>query len=210
MATTLSMRRRNAVAVLIVSMASVVALAVPLPQLVIDKSQASLSDLSSGGYMAVQLHSVVKTSVMDDLKTYCQNYVPIANIAQTSLTATNSCWGWWGYDSANDVKKSGPKMAAVKTMVDQLSGGIGPSSLPPPDGVAVSSATSNSMVITWTSVNGAAGYSVHRNGGKVNALPVTSSTYTDTGLTAGTAIPGPSSLWMQRTAPGNYIVGTCP
>ncbi len=56
MAVTLFMRRRNAVAVLMASMVSVTALAVPLPQLVMDKSQTSLSGLSSGGYMAVQLH----------------------------------------------------------------------------------------------------------------------------------------------------------
>ena len=66
-------------------------------------------------------------------------------------------------------------MTAIKAMVDQLSSGTAPSSLPPPNGVAVSSATSNSMVITWTSVNGAAGYNVYRNGNKINALPVTAS-----------------------------------
>ena len=482
MAMTLFMRRRNAVAVLVASMVTVVALAAPLPQLVIDKTQTSLSGLSSGGYMAVQLHvaysstfkkgagivaggpyycaegsvtnatgrcmthstsipvsnlvsttnswatsglidstsnlngskvylfsgtldSVIKTPVMDDLKTYYQSYVPIANIAykkdlasehamvtddygnncsvkgapyindcnydlageilkhvygplnprnsgtvsgtftefdqtpfvsghgmattgwvytpqactagaacrvhlvlhgckqntadvaqqyvrntgynrwadtnnivvlypQTSLSATNSCWDWWGYDSANYAKKSGPQMVAIKAMVDQLSSGKALSSMPPPNGVAASSATSNSMVITWTSVNGAAGYNIYRNGGKANALPVTSSTYTDTGLTAGTAytwtiksvdaanaesVASPAAqgtttgvaatcftsdnvshvlagrayvLWgfdyaygsnqgmglysafvtttLKRTAPGNYIVGTCP
>jgi hypothetical protein len=193
---------------------------------------------------------------------------------QTSLAATNSCWDWWGYDNANYAKKSGPQMVAIKAMLDQLSSGTVPSNLPPPNGVAASSATSNSMVITWTSVNGAAGYNVYRNGSKANALPVTPSTYTDTGLTAGTAytwtiksvdaanaesIASPAAqgtttgvaatcftsdnvshvfagrayvLWgfdyaygsnqgmglynafvtttLKRTAPGNYIVGTCP
>ena len=38
---------------------------------------------------------------------------------QTSTAATNSCWDWWGYDSANYAKKSGPHMAAIKAMVDQ-------------------------------------------------------------------------------------------
>lgn len=56
MAVTLFMRRRNAVAVLMASMVSITALAVSLPQLLIDKSQTNLSGLSSGGYMAVQLH----------------------------------------------------------------------------------------------------------------------------------------------------------
>lgn len=140
------------------------------------------------------LDSVIKTPVMDDLKTYYQSYMPIANIAykkdlasehamvtedygsncsvkgapyindcnydlageilkhvygplnprntgynrwtdtnnmvvlypQTSLAATNSCWDWWGYDSANYAKKSGPQMAALKAMVDQLTSGTAP------------------------------------------------------------------------------------
>ena len=44
---------------------------------------------------------------------------------QTSTAATNSCWDWWGYDSANYAKKSGPQMAAIKAMVDTLSSGTG-------------------------------------------------------------------------------------
>ena len=41
---------------------------------------------------------------------------------QTSQAATNSCWDWWGYDSSHYVDKTGPQMAAIKTMVDRLSG----------------------------------------------------------------------------------------
>ena len=113
---------------------------------------------------------------------------------QTSTAATNSCWDWWGYDSANYSKKSGPQMAAVKAMVDQVSSGTAPSTLPPPNGVAASGATTSSMVITWTNVNGAAGYNVLRNGNKVNATLVSASTYTDTGL-----LPGTSYTWAVKS-----------
>ena len=41
---------------------------------------------------------------------------------QTSQAAVNSCWDWWGYDNANYAKKSGPQMAAIKAMVDRVSG----------------------------------------------------------------------------------------
>ena len=68
---------------------------------------------------------------------------------QTSVAATNSCWDWWGYDSANYSKKSGPQMAAVKAMVDQMSSGTPPSGLPAPTGVATSGATTSTMVISW-------------------------------------------------------------
>ena len=107
---------------------------------------------------------------------------------QTSTQATNSCWDWWGYDSVNYAKKSGPQMAAIKAMVDQASGGSTPppSALPAPTGVATSGATASSMQIGWNGVTGASSYNVFRGGNKTNALPVTSTSFTDTGLTAAT------------------------
>lgn len=108
---------------------------------------------------------------------------------QTSTQATNSCWDWWGYDSANYAKKSGPQMAAIKAMVDQVSAGGGSppaGALPAPTGVAASSATASSMTISWNAVTGAAGYNVYRNASKTNALPVTATRFSDTGLAAAT------------------------
>lgn len=111
---------------------------------------------------------------------------------QTGTGATNSCWDWWGYDNANYAKKSGPQMAAVKAMVDKVSSGTGggttpPAALPAPTGVTASGATASSMVIAWQAVSGAAGYNVYRNGSKTNALTVSSTSYTDTGLAAATS-----------------------
>ncbi|MFD4757834.1 PHB depolymerase family esterase [Streptomyces sp. NPDC058439] len=57
--------------------------------------------------------------------------------------------------------------------------------LPAPSGLRVTAITANSASLSWNAVPGAASYTVHRNGTKV-ASP-TSTTYTDTGLTAGTA-----------------------
>jgi poly(3-hydroxybutyrate) depolymerase len=117
---------------------------------------------------------------------------------QTSLAATNSCWDWWGYDSANYSKKSGPQMAAIKAMVDQVSSGTPGATLPAPTGVATSGATNTSMNIGWNGVTGAAGYNVYRGGNKVNALAVTGTSYTDSGLTAGTTYS-----WTVKTVVGN-------
>lgn len=39
---------------------------------------------------------------------------------QTGKGSTNGCWDWWGYDSANYAKKSGPQMMAIKGMVDRV------------------------------------------------------------------------------------------
>ena len=111
---------------------------------------------------------------------------------QTSTQATNSCWDWWGYDSVNYAKKSGPQMAAIKAMVDQVSAGTTtpppppPAAIAAPTGVTTSGATTSAMTISWTAATGATGYNVYRNANKVNALPVSGVSYSDTGLAAAT------------------------
>ena len=126
---------------------------------------------------------------------------------QTSTAATNSCWDWWGYDSANYAKKSGPQMAAIKAMVDRVSSGTGgttpPAALPAPTGVSASGATASSMALGWNSVAGADGYHVYRNGNKVNALTVYGTSYTDTGLAASTTYQ-----WTVRAVDAQGVEGT--
>jgi poly(3-hydroxybutyrate) depolymerase len=157
----------------------------------------------AGGSATCRLHVVLhgcKQNVNDVQQQYVRNtgynrWGDSNNIVmlypQTSLAATNSCWDWWGYDSADYAKKSGPQMAAIKAMVDQISAGGSvtppPADLPAPTGVAASGATSSTMDIAWNAVTGADGYNVYRNGAKTNALPVTSTTFTDTGLVAATS-----------------------
>ncbi|ROZ75730.1 PHB depolymerase family esterase [Ramlibacter sp. WS9] len=121
---------------------------------------------------------------------------------QTSVAATNSCWDWWGYDSANYSKKSGPQMAAIKAMVDQVSSGSPVSTLPAPTGVATSGATTTTMNIGWNSVTGAASYNVYRAGTKVNAVPVIATSYQDTGLAAGTTY-----AWTVKAVDGSGAEG---
>lgn len=113
---------------------------------------------------------------------------------QTGETATNACWDWWGYDSADYAKKSGPQMKAVKAMVDQLSSGVSNGSLPPTTSVGAGNATASSMKLTWPAVSGASGYRVYRNGARATAAPVTSASFTDSGLNAGT-----SYRWSVKT-----------
>lgn len=138
---------------------------------------------------------------------------------QTSTAATNSCWDWWGYDSANYAKKSGPQMSAIKAMVDQLGSGTAPVNLPAPTGVGTSNATASSMTIAWASVSGASGYRVYRNGTQVTTSPVTATSYNDSGLAAGTTYqwtvaatdasgnPGPQSAPASGTTTGS--AATC-
>ncbi|GAA1984750.1 hypothetical protein GCM10009838_53540 [Catenulispora subtropica] len=62
-----------------------------------------------------------------------------------------------------------------------------PSQLPAPTGLSVTGTTSSSVTLGWNAVSGAASYNVYRGGTKVNGAPVTSASYTDTGLTSGTS-----------------------
>lgn len=113
---------------------------------------------------------------------------------QTGQTATNACWDWWGYDSADYAKKSGPQMKAVKAMVDQIGSGVSSGSLPPTTSVGAGNATTSTMKITWPAVSGASGYRVYRNGARATVSPVTTASFTDAGLN-----PGTSHRWSVKT-----------
>jgi poly(3-hydroxybutyrate) depolymerase len=107
--------------------------------------------------------------------------------ASGSLANPNACWDWIGWYGSNFAQKAGTQMAAIKAMVDRVSGGGGGGGgLPAPTGLTTSGATTSSMVIGWSGVTGAASYNVFRNGNKVNATGVTGTNYTDSGLAAGT------------------------
>ena len=109
---------------------------------------------------------------------------------QTSTAATNSCWDWWGYDSANYAKKSGPQMLAIKAMVDQISGTTPP---PPPPPTAT----------CWSASN----YS-HTLAGRA---------YAYFGLTYANGSSQNMGLWniyttttLKQTGSNYYVIGTCP
>jgi poly(3-hydroxybutyrate) depolymerase len=111
--------------------------------------------------------------------------------ASGSLPNPNGCWDWVGWYGSNFAQRAGVQAAAIKAMVDHVASGSGSggggSGLPAPTGVALSNATNTSMQIGWNAVSGAVGYNVYRNGGKVNSALVTATSYTDSGLSAGTS-----------------------
>ena len=43
-------------------------------------------------------------------------------IASTTPSNPSACWDWWGYDSPDYAKKSGPQMTMVKNVLDHLAG----------------------------------------------------------------------------------------
>lgn len=128
-----------------------------------------------------------------------------ATSASGSLANPNGCWDWIGWYGTNFAQKGGTQQAAIKAMVDQLSSGAGSGgggTLPAPTGVATSGATTSTMVIGWSAVTGASSYNVYRSGNKTNALPVYSTSFTDTGLAAATQYS-----WTVRAADANGTEG---
>lgn len=85
-------------------------------------------------------------------------------------------------DEAGNTSVSDPTSFTTKTAPDNEA----PTA---PGGVAVSSITDNSAVVSWTASTdnvGVAGYNIYLNGNKINALPVTELQFQLTGLAAET------------------------
>lgn len=59
--------------------------------------------------------------------------------------------------------------------------------LTPPTGLAAGAPSSTSVPITWNAAGGATGYHVYVNGARVTSAPLTTTSYTVTGLTANTS-----------------------
>ncbi|MGV7208664.1 fibronectin type III domain-containing protein [Oxalobacteraceae bacterium A2-2] len=80
---------------------------------------------------------------------------------------------------------SGAASAASAPVSATTSGS--PPPITAPTGVQVSAATASSVTLAWTSVPGASGYNVYRNGARVTASPVAATGYTDQGLAASSS-----------------------
>lgn len=83
------------------------------------------------------------------------------------------------------VTSSGNTSAASATVTGTTTGT--PPPLPAPTGVSVTGTTGSSVSLSWSAASGATGYYVYRNGTRVTASPVTSTSYTDNGLAASTS-----------------------
>ncbi|WP_335932073.1 extracellular catalytic domain type 1 short-chain-length polyhydroxyalkanoate depolymerase [Streptomyces sp. PTD5-9] len=97
--------------------------------------------------------------------------------------------------------------------LDQGAPGNGGDHLPAPSGLRVSGVTADGVSLAWDAVEGAASYTVHRDGAKAASTAATA--YTDTSLTAGTAYrytvtavdasgnPGTASAQITATTTGS-------
>jgi poly(3-hydroxybutyrate) depolymerase len=89
------------------------------------------------------------------------------------------------YTGSVTALDSGTGLTSSACSIAQFLVGSAPA-LQPPGGLAVAGTTSNSVSLSWNAAGGASGYNVYRNGARVNASPVTATSYTDGNLAAST------------------------
>jgi poly(3-hydroxybutyrate) depolymerase len=123
-----------------------------------------------------------------------------------SLANPNGCWDWIGWYGSNADQKGGVQMAAIVAMVNKItsgyrSGGGGSTAPAAPTGLAVTGTTSSTVSLSWNSAPGATSYNIYRGGSKVGS-GITSTTYTDSGLSASTT--------YSYTATGVNSIGESP
>lgn len=90
-----------------------------------------------------------------------------------------------GYYTAKVTATDNLGQESAACNVSQFLVGTAPP-LPAPTGLAAGSTTATTVPLTWSSVSGATGYNVYQNGSKITASPVTTVSYTASGLTAQT------------------------
>ncbi|CAF1230611.1 unnamed protein product [Rotaria magnacalcarata] len=102
-----------------------------------------------------------------------------------SLPNSNGCWDWIGWYGTDFSVNSGKQLAAMKKMIDRITGGFNPIDIPKE--LQVTAVTDNSVSLSWKQVSSAHGYNVYRNGGKVNGATMSGTTFTDSNLNSGSA-----------------------
>ena len=90
------------------------------------------------------------------------------------------------YTGSVTATDSGTGLTSAPCGIAQFLVGPPPAILPP-TGLAVGATTASSIALTWSAASGATGYNVYRNGAKISATPVTTTSFTSTGLAASTS-----------------------
>jgi poly(3-hydroxybutyrate) depolymerase len=89
------------------------------------------------------------------------------------------------YTGSVTASDSGTGLTSAACNIAQFLVGS-PPALQPPAGLATGAVTASTIALSWNAASGATGYNVYRNGTKITSTPVTTLTYSATGLTAST------------------------
>ena len=103
--------------------------------------------------------------------------------ASFSKAYTNLANGY--YSGTVTATDSGTGLTSSSCSIAQFLVGSAPA-VQPPANLSVSATTSNSVSLSWSAAGGASGYNVYRNGARLNASPVSATSFTDSRLAAST------------------------
>jgi len=103
---------------------------------------------------------------------------------KASVPNMNGCWDWIGWYGTDFDVKSGKQSAAMKRMIDRITGGF--NTIDAPTQLQVTDITDNSVSLSWKQVSDASGYNVYRNGVKINSGLISDTKFTDNNLSSGT------------------------
>ncbi len=82
-----------------------------------------------------------------------------------TLQNPEGCWDWWGYGSRHYYLQDGPQMAAVRRMVERLSGGRSDTAPPAPPRWMSAFQISDEYILSWArspdSGHGVVGYNIY-------------------------------------------------
>ncbi|MDB5918707.1 MAG: poly(3-hydroxybutyrate) depolymerase PhaZ [Massilia sp.] len=90
------------------------------------------------------------------------------------------------YTGSVTATDSGTGLTSAACGIAQFLVGPAPA-IQPPANLAIGARTASSIALSWSAASGATGYNVYRNGARITATPVTTTTYTSTGLAASTS-----------------------
>ncbi len=157
-------------------------------------------DQVSSGYVALPAPSgLTVTGTTDNTISLSWNAVPDAAgynvyrmgtkvnaslITGTAFTDAGLAPGT-SYSYTVKAATSGGAVSADSNTVSASTTG-NPPPLATPTGLSVSGVTGSSVSLTWNASSGAAGYNVYRNGTRITASPIASTSFTNTGLAAST------------------------
>lgn len=151
-------------------------------------AMSSCSASVSGATVTVKGAATVASGSIASYRVVLDGPSPLDDTAAGSGAGFSKAYGARadGYYTGSVTATSSDGQVSAACAIPQFLVGTAPA-LQPPQGLAVGARSASSIALSWNAASGATGYNVYRNGNKVNANPLGSTSYTDAGLAASTS-----------------------
>ena len=146
-------------------------------------AMTSCSASVAGNKVTVSGAGTDSAGSISSYKVVLSGATPVSDASFSKVYASMANGYYSGSVTASD---SGTGLTSAPCGIAQFLVGP-PPPIQPPAGLAAGAATASSIALSWSAAGGATGYNVYRNGARITATPVTTTSYTSTGLAAGTS-----------------------